>query len=145
MNGIGTVISLRPGEAEVEVKRESACGMMHEGGCGECHGCDSALREIRTFMTDPIGVKIGDRVEFFSPSRNILLLSVLVFAVPLLLMIAVYFIASSFLIEAWSVVVSLGAAVLWFILLKIIDKPLGAYAKCEILRVVYCAENMDND
>ena len=145
MNGIGTVISLLPGEAEVEVKRESACGMMHEGGCGECHGCDSALREIRTFMTDPIGVKIGDRVEFFSPSRNILLLSVLVFAIPLLLMIAVYFIASSFLIEAWSVVVSLGAAVLWFILLKIFDKPLGTYAKCRILRVVYRAENMDND
>ncbi|MBO5646880.1 MAG: SoxR reducing system RseC family protein [Clostridia bacterium] len=90
MNGIGTVISVRPGEAEIEVKRESACGMMHEGGCGDCHGCDSALREIRTFMVDPVGVSVGDRVEFSSPSRNILLLSVLVFAVPLLGYVSAY-------------------------------------------------------
>ncbi len=145
MNGIGTVISLRHGEAEIEVKRESACGMMHEGGCGECHGCDSALREIRTFMSDPVGVKIGDRVEFSSPSRNILLLSVLVFAVPLLLIIAVYFILADFCKEGWSVTGSLGAAVLWFILLKLFDKPLGAYAKCEIIRVVHHAENNDDN
>lgn len=143
MNGIGTVVSLRPGEAEIEVRRESACGMMHEGGCGECHGCDSALREIRTFMHDPIGVKIGDRVEFSSPSRNILLLSVLVFAVPLLLMIAVYFILINFFEEVWSVAGSLGAAVLWFIVLKLLDSPLGAYAKCEILRIVHREENTD--
>ena len=140
MNGIGTVISVRPGEAEIEVKRESACGMMHEGGCGDCHGCDSALREIRTFMVDPVGVSVGDRVEFSSPSRNILLLSVLVFAVPLLLIIAVYFILARHFTETWSVVGSIGAGALWFLLLKLFDKPLGTFAKCEILRVVYHEE-----
>ena len=140
MNGIGTVVSVRPGEAEIEVKRESACGMMHEGGCGDCHGCDSALREIRTFMVDPVGVSVGDRVEFSSPSRNILLLSVLVFAVPLLLIIAVYFILVRFFTETWSVVGSIGAGALWFLLLKLFDKPLGTFAKCEILRVVYHEE-----
>ena len=65
---------------------------------------------------------------------------ILMFAVPLLLMIAAYFILARFFTETWSVVGSIGAGVLWFLLLKLFDKPLGTFAKCEILRVVYHEE-----
>lgn len=143
MTGVGTVVSLRRGEAEVLVKRESACSAMHENGCGDCHGCDSALREIRCFMNDPVGVMIGDRVEFSSPSRNILLLSLLVFAVPLILIIAIYYILACFFSDTWSILGSLLGAAMWFVILRILDKPLGTYAKCEIVRILYREESSD--
>ncbi|MBR3692285.1 MAG: SoxR reducing system RseC family protein [Clostridia bacterium] len=136
MNGVGDVIALREGMAEVMVKRESACGMMHEGGCGECHGCDSALRSIEIWMENTAGAKVGDRVEFASPSRNILVLALLVFAVPLLVMVGAYFLAKIWLPEPYAVLCSIVSAAAWFVVLRIFDQKLGAYGKCEIVKVL---------
>lgn len=136
MTGVGIVTALRDGIAEVEVHRDSACAMMHEGDCGDCHGCDSPLRVIRADMDNCLGAGVGDRVEFCSPAKNVLLLSSLVFALPIVVMVAAYFIVHSFAGEGLSVLLSLLCAAAVFIVLKLLDPHLAPYARCRISRIL---------
>lgn len=89
MQRIATVIrDLGNNIKEVEVSRKTACE-----GCemhGECHACimlgdEKQNRELRTKAKDPLGAKVGDKVEIETDSKTVIKYAAQVFLLPIFL------------------------------------------------------------
>jgi len=92
-----TVIATEGKYAIVETKRKSACDGCHKQKEGSsCAMCtlmgDKA--ELRTRANNPIGARVGDEVMIESPSARVLAYGALVFLMPLLLGLLVYFLCT---------------------------------------------------
>lgn len=71
----------RDGAAQVEVRRQSACG--HD--CEHCAGCGAAVQSaIRVEARTELPLEVGDRVEIFSDNR-VLGFAALVYLAPVAL------------------------------------------------------------
>ncbi len=82
------VEDLGKGLKEVEVSRQTACE-----GCsqsGECHACimlgdEKKNRNMRTKARDPLGARVGDRVEIETDSATVIKYAAQVFLLPIVL------------------------------------------------------------
>ena len=83
-----TVCGLSGDSAIVEVTRKSACG----GDCGTCKGCAHPEQIIRIRTGNSVGADIGDRVIIESSGKRVLVSASVAYILPVLLMIAFYFI-----------------------------------------------------
>ncbi len=81
MTGEGTVVRTRGDVATVSVRKTSACS--HD--CSECSTCTAPVFE--TEVCNPVGAKAGDVVIIEADTRKILLLSLLVYMLPVMLFI----------------------------------------------------------
>ena len=98
------VIALLPGEeAQVSIKRETACG--HD--CTSCGACGAQARPIIAEVKNPLGAQVGDDVDIETNTSRVLGLACVVYVVPIILLLAFYAIANSI----WeSEVLSIGGA-----------------------------------
>ena len=86
------VIALLPnGEAQVTIKRESACG--HD--CTSCGACGAQARPIIANVVNAAGARVGDTVEIESKTSRIMALAFIVYVVPIILFFAFYVIANA--------------------------------------------------
>lgn len=91
MKQIATVHSIEAGEiALIDVLRKSACS----GDCSSCKGCSGHHPEqtIRVRAENPVGAKAGDRVWVESETREVFTSIGIAYILPIVLMIAFYFI-----------------------------------------------------
>ena len=86
MRQVATVEWARDGEAELSVRRESACS----GDCHKCAGCGAVAQTLRIKARDPLGTVPGDRVYVESESAPVLWAAALVYLCPLVLFLAAY-------------------------------------------------------
>ena len=82
--------SVRPGYAEVKVRRTSACASAH--ACGSCDHCSMMENapEIVVVAENPHGAGEGDTVIVESATSSVLGAAVLLYIVPFLLFISFY-------------------------------------------------------
>ncbi len=74
------------GEAEVSIKRETACG--HD--CTSCGACGAQARPIVATAKNSIGAKVGDNVTIETKTSRVLGIAVVVYVVPLVLFFLFY-------------------------------------------------------
>lgn len=82
------------GQAEIEVRRVSACGH----SCEECGGgCSELVRTgpVVVLADNPLNAQPGDKVVVESSTRSILGFAAVVYLLPLVLFFAGYFIAGA--------------------------------------------------
>lgn len=119
MEEVGKVIKIEGEYATVKVDKRSECKK-----CGMCVFPKNA-DSIELRATNGIGAKEGDDVNVITSERGKWLGILLVFGVPLLLIAVVFLIA---FLNSWSEVmmplIGIGAIIIWFILLGVIDKKL---------------------
>ena len=91
MTQIATVTGLpAPGQAEVAVARQTACG--HD--CEHCGGCAARTAKLVVRACTAIPVEVGDRVELYSDNR-VLGAAALVYGLPVVLFLLGYLLPSS--------------------------------------------------
>ena len=98
MNTVAYVKEVKGKYAVVEAQRKSACDGCHKNENGEgCAMCKIFGGEatLRANARNPVGAKVGDKVEIESSSARMLSYALIVFILPLVLCIAVYFIAAA--------------------------------------------------
>ena len=81
MTGEGTIVSVNGEDAVVRIFKSSACSH----NCADCGACQNP--SFDTVVNNPIGAKEGDKVLISSDSGKILLISLLVYILPVFLMI----------------------------------------------------------
>ena len=81
MTGEGTIVSVNGETAVVRIFKSSACSH----NCADCGVCQNP--SFDTVVKNPIGAKEGDKVLISSDSGKILLISLLVYILPVFLMI----------------------------------------------------------
>ena len=135
--------------ATIRVQKSSQCAT-----CGSRDTCHSfGENEMRIEVVNTPHAKTGDLVEIAIPTRTLLKLSLLVYLVPILLLIAGAFAgqqwARSSLIEPTlpSVIGGLGAMGLSFLLLKWLDRKMRGKESYSprILRIVASADFLECD
>ncbi len=90
MTQIATVTGLpAPGQAEVAVARQTACG--HD--CEHCGGCAAKAAKVVVRACTEIPVAVGDRVELYSDNR-VLGFAALVYLAPVALFLLGYLLPS---------------------------------------------------
>ncbi|WP_296561381.1 SoxR reducing system RseC family protein [uncultured Acetobacterium sp.] len=78
MKEIGTVRTLRGNNAEVEIKRNSACG-----DCGACHvSKDQSV--MLTTAKNPVNAKSGETVEVEMQFANVFVAAFIMYGIPLI-------------------------------------------------------------
>lgn len=82
MTGEGVVVSVSDEGATVRICKSSACS--HD--CTSCGACTNPT--FNTLVKNPLGAKEGDRVVIWSDSGKILSISLLVYVVPVIFLIA---------------------------------------------------------
>ena len=91
MTQIATVTGLpAPGQAEVAVARQTACG--HD--CEHCGGCAARTAKLVVRACTAIPVEVGDRVELYSDNR-VLGAAAVVYGLPVVLFLLGYLLPSS--------------------------------------------------
>jgi len=118
--------------AVVEVSRKSACG----GDCGSCKGCHHPEQVIRVTVRNDVEARAGDRVVIESSGRKVFRSAAVAYILPLILMVAFYFLGSS---EGARIALSflgLGCGVLlcWLYARFVVGKETYRAAIREILR-----------
>ena len=99
MTEIGYVVAVDDKLATVEINRASACEGCHKqsqpGGCSACSllGGDKKMRAI---AINSCGAVVGDKVKVSASSARTLLYGFIVFLLPILFGLALYFVASAF-------------------------------------------------
>ena len=145
MTNEGKVLSISGDHAEVEVIRNTACAMMHEDdackSCEGCEGCSSEMRRMTVNACNDCGARPGDVVELYSSSRGVLLLSCLVFVVPVNVFVCIYLLLATRLGELYSILAGAAGFCLCFVLLRIFDRRLAASSKCHMTRVIAAGES----
>lgn len=92
MKQIGVVESVSGSEANVRVKRVSACGCNCAGCGGSCNAGD-----IMIIAENKAGAGTGDRVELEMPSSKALSAAVWVYVIPLVFFVIGYMLSMSIL------------------------------------------------
>ncbi len=89
MTGEGIVVSVGGSEAVVRISKASACS--HD--CSQCGGCSNPTYNMT--VCNPIGAKLGDRVQIEASSGKVLMMAFLLYIVPVMFMIAAVRIADA--------------------------------------------------
>lgn len=86
---------VRPGYAEVKVRRLSACASAHN--CGSCDHCSMLENapEIVVVAENPKGAEAGDTVTVESATSSVLGAAVLLYIVPFVLFVAFYLVGGA--------------------------------------------------
>lgn len=137
------VIDIDNNVAVVEVERKSACDGCHKNETGEgCSICSltGGNRKFSARAINEVGARVGDTVEIASASSRVLFYSLLVFILPVVVGIALYFTAEAlfhtelynYLALVLGFVLSLAAV--WLYSKKVSDKR----CDIEIVRVLRC-------
>ena len=116
MEQIGEVVELKGKRAVIRIYRASSCGENCAGCSGECKPTATMVEANNT-----VSAKVGDTVKLQMNSASFILLSFIGYILPILVCIAVYFIAEklsgSILIADLSAIFSLVAVLVVFFLL----------------------------
>lgn len=82
----GTIVGLRNHVARIALKTEDECEH-----CFAQHMCGLGRDGLRYIeIEDTLGTQIGDVVEIYSPSQNVLLFAFLVYMAPLIMLLVGY-------------------------------------------------------
>ena len=114
MKKIGTVSKIENGNTYVKVECETACG--HD--CSECaSSCHDTVRVCLAKNT--LGAKVGDRVEMHVSDNKVVLLSFLVYMLPLILIFGIWTVTERiFRSNTVSIVSVMVVVVLWLIFIR---------------------------
>lgn len=94
MNRFGKVVSIQDGLANLEVKKQSACGT----GCGAC-AANCNQNPIRLTVLNTLNAKVGDMVEISTDDNGVLKYTALLYGLPLLLLFVGFL--ASYLFLSW--------------------------------------------
>ena len=136
----GIVIKTDGEYATVSVKRQSACDSCHaKGYCVECK------KTMNARALNKIGAKVGDTVELESPTGTVLAYAATVFVLPIAVTFVSYVVASLFIEQIASLLVSLGffAASFVFIYLFFNSKRIREKNTVSIVKII--KKDIDND
>lgn len=138
------VLSTDGDSAVIEVARVTACEGCHKMKEGEgCVACSlfDLKKKMSAEAVNQVGAKAGDIVEITTPSRIVAAYSVLVFVLPIIVGIALYFIADLFLSnEAVLALISVGGIALTFVIIHFTLDKIAAANK--VIRIVsVCKDN----
>lgn len=140
------VLSTENDSAVIEVARVTACEGCHKMKEGEgCVACSlfDLKKKMSADAVNEVGAKAGDIVEITTPSRVVAAYSVLVFILPIIVGIALYFVAEMFLSnEAALALISVGGIALSFVIIHFtLDKVAAAN---KVIRIVsICKHNSE--
>ena len=113
MTGEGIVVSVGGGEAVVRISKASACS--HD--CSQCGGCSNPTYNMT--VSNPVGAKLGDRVQIEASSAKVLLMAFLLYVLPVLFLMAAVMVADA---VAKSAAVTFAAfaivAVVWIFVIR---------------------------
>lgn len=136
------VIKKENGQSLVQIIRVSACSHCDE----KCMLAEDSheMEEMEVLVNDPIGAEVGSMVELEMGTKPILFSAFVVYLLPLVAIIAGYFVGSSWLSpfitngEIAGIIGSVLSFFLSFLLLRFFDKKAGAKSNFhpEIKRVV---------
>lgn len=112
----------------LKIDRQERCGC-----CGNSFFCLPSEREVLIPGVPDSGLAVGDRVELGIEEHAPLLVSVILFLLPVLIFMAVL-IFSGYLGELKAFFTGLGAMAAYYLLLKIVFKKVRNPVKYEILR-----------
>ena len=135
MNAYGTVIEIDDNNiAVVSTQRSSACSSCHNcEASGACHAeliFGEQNSDVLHRVENTIGAKVGDSVEISVSTNKTLLISALVFILPLIVTVVLYFCLSAF-ISNMGILTALLVA-LYFLSFAVIAKIVNVYAKNNI-------------
>lgn len=89
MEQTGRVVGILPnGRAQVEIQRRAACA----SDCEKCGGCSHPEQTMLVEAPNGCGAKVGEKVVIEAHTASILSIAALVYLMPVLLMIACYFV-----------------------------------------------------
>lgn len=136
------VIEKRDGQSLVQIIRTSACSHCDE----KCMLAEDSheMEEMEVVVNDPIGAEVGSMVELEMGTKPILFSAFVVYLLPLVAIIAGYFIGTNLLqsffqgAEIAGIIGSVVGFFSSFILLRIFDKTAGSKSNFhpQITRVV---------
>ena len=119
MTGEGTVIRIKGDTATVSVRKASACS--HD--CSECSTCTAPVFETEVY--NPIGAKPGDKVVIEADTKKILLLSLLVYMLPVMLFICAAVACEAMGLGGVVTALTFGCMILiWIFLIRIANKKI---------------------
>ena len=113
MIGNGIVVKTDENFAIVRIRKSSACG--HD--CGECRVCNNP--EFETKVINTIGAKVGDRVSIGAPTGEVLFSAFLVYMLPVIGVLVIGILLSSFFESAFIIASGCVLWVLvWFLIIR---------------------------
>lgn len=119
MTGEGKVLNVFSIYATVQIKKTSACS--HD--CSECSTCTAPVYEVQ--VLNPVGAKKGDRVLIEADSKKILMLSFLLYMLPVFLMIMAAAVCYCFDVPAlYTVLIFALLFSGWFLIIRYANKKL---------------------
>ena len=117
MSGEGVVVSLSGDSATVRICKSSACS--HD--CASCGACQNPTFD--TTVKNPIGAMVGDKVVISSDSKKILLISLIMYVLPVILLIIGAAGCESFNVSpVWTIFTFAMIIGIWFVLIRTLNK-----------------------
>lgn len=129
MTGEGIVASVCGNEAVVKISKSSACG--HD--CTSCGACSNPTYEIR--VLNPVGAKIGDRVEIETKTSSVLGVSFLLYILPVFILIVSALLCEHYSLGYYSILVFGFLLFLWYMVIKLVNKKVIIYNTITKIRV----------
>ena len=121
MTGEGTVVRTNGDTAIVSVRKTSACS--HD--CSECQTCTAPVFE--TEVLNPVGAIVGDRVVIEADTQKILLLSLLVYMLPVMLFIFAAVVCEMLAVGGGvTALIFVCMAAIWFFVIRFANKKFKA-------------------
>ena len=112
----GTVNKIKGERAFVSIKRDSMCG----DSCASCNLC--AMKDTVLNVKNTMNASVGDRV-WVQMDAGGLLAAFLVYGAPVIIILAAVVISSMVNLQGkLTALVTIGAVILWYILVKIAEK-----------------------
>lgn len=108
MKQICLVVQTESDRALLETTRQEACKQCDSA----CTGCE---KKIALWVENPLGAKVGDRVEVEDPSHRFLLLCSVLFLLPALLGIGALGLALAFFSESAGIALGVGVFAISFL------------------------------
>lgn len=124
---VGTVVRMNGRIATVELKRSGGCK-----GCSMRGMCFSKNTDSVFELETDLALEPGDKVQIEISARTRIMSSVLIFLVPVFFLFAAFILASRWLTELPSILISFGAMALSFLIIRLIDRRIGQYLDIRI-------------
>lgn len=127
MEEIGEIIETRGKQALVKIERHSLCSKCNNK-CQLAQPESHEVDEIEVEVDNPIGARSGQRVKIEMKEQPMVVASLIIYLIPLIFMIAGYFIGISFLnslgyqgTEITGIIASLSFLALSFVFIRFLD------------------------
>ena len=129
---IGDVLEVYDTYCNVKIKRDSACGE----NCASCGACKHSESHITAL--NEINAKKGDRVMITMSTKALYIICFVVYMVPIIFMVAGYFISSYLLKnEDYAIFGAFVGVLVGVFLGKLLDRTAGKKYMPKIKRVIY--------